>query len=222
MSRSAENARQHRGKFYFFESACLAVFAYALYRWLSISGPVSPFASVFVLYFVFIVGLLALAALRRGKMFLETHRLEISTGIFLARLATRVFIAASVRRAKKTKVFAWFRAVFVGRAPEARPRGKFFALDYRLDGQQYSLIVKVPETPWIFTVTDQDGRDQSRVVGPALGPDANFHGALLTPRDFGFETLTILCLGCDPMQKTFTSDEILVIDKKLKSLEADA
>jgi len=190
--------------------------AIAIARFAALGGSALDNAIAACSIYLFLVGL-ALAA-RLGKMFFERRRFEIAACVFVCKLATNMFFAACARRAKRTKLALWLSGMAV---PEARQRGKFFTLDYRLEGQQYCLVVSAPEQPWLFTVTDQEGRDQSRVVGPALGPDANFHGALLTPRDFGFETLTILCLGCDPMQKTFTSDEILVIDKKLKSRDVE-
>jgi len=100
---------------------------------------------------------------------------------------------------------------------EAKRVGRFHVLDYWIEGQAYTLLVSFPDKPWLFTVVDQDGRDQTLVVGKYLGPNVDCHGSAITPFDLGFESLTILCLGCDPLEKQFSANEILVIDKKLKS-----
>jgi hypothetical protein len=181
------------------------------------------FANIFAAFFWFVsfvvTFLIGFLLFTKGFGWWKRNGSRVLKTIFVARLIANYCFSIIVKRVKSKIVHCrkqWQRKNF----PEAKYlAGNFFSLNYRVFDQYYCLLVTVPEMPWLFTVTDQDGVDRTNDLAGFMGPDLNFHGARVTPSLLGFETLTILCLGCDPLEQTFKSDEILVIDKKLKSIE---
>jgi hypothetical protein len=108
---------------------------------------------------------------------------------------------------------AWFTK-FDSKYPSAKKIGKFYLLEYMIENQKYSLITRLPEMPSLAIVSDGEGNDLTLEFISYCGPENNFHGSNLTPNDLGFERLTVLFEG---IEKTFERDEILRLDKKLKS-----
>lgn len=175
----------------------------------------SVFANIFIFIFCTLISFLLVTIL----YFLTTKLIcwwnckipIIKKSLFLAKLVFECILKISIEKIQKR-----IDEIKTKKITNAKKIGKFFSVDYKLNGQKYCLLTQVPDFPWLMTITDQDGFDRTKELEPYIGPDANFHGALLKPSDFGYSSLNILCLGCDPLERTFNAEEILVIDKKLK------
>ena len=86
-------------------------------------------------------------------------------------------------------------------------------LTYHDGTQQYKIKWKKKSPSFIKKVTDENDNDITDEIRPYLGPNYNFHGTLLTPRDFEKRSISFHYLIPPSTTTTFEDDQIMTVDR---------
>lgn len=81
-----------------------------------------------------------------------------------------------------------------------------------ISGQKYNILVKRPRKNFLmFSNILCDGKDRTLRITKYLGPDNNFFGNAITPRDLGYREIEFQV--AIPFEKSlyFSSDEAIVL-----------
>ena len=72
---------------------------------------------------------------------------------------------------------------------------KYIKISYKYKDKKYFYLLKVPRgiNP-IKQIMDENENDIHDIIYPYLGPNLDCHGAILCPKDFGYEKIKILTI----------------------------
>ena len=81
----------------------------------------------------------------------------------------------------------------------AKKMGSRYVIEYSYGSSIYKIACKKKcvKGPMILSITDHLERDVTAEVKKFMGPDGDFHGLIVTPRDIGYESLCFDLLSGD-------------------------
>lgn len=81
---------------------------------------------------------------------------------------------------------------------------KYLKISYKYRDKTYFYLLKIPRgVQPLKNIVDEDGNDISDIINPYLGPNLDCHGALIYPKDFGYNQIKITTV----FDKTIVFDE---------------
>ena len=91
-----------------------------------------------------------------------------------------------------SSVWNVFQAKTKIEAPAEKFNRDYIKISYTYKNKPYFYLLKVQRgvTP-LMTMIDENGTDVMDVLVPYLGPNLDCHGLSLTPKDFGYQRLTV-------------------------------
>lgn len=95
---------------------------------------------------------------------------------------------------------------------EEKFAGKYLKIPYEFRDRNYCFLLKIARgiVP-LKSIRDDNDQDVTDQVTPYLGPNLDFHGVKLTPKDLGWNSLTFVTLR-DEQEYRFEADQTINTD----------
>lgn len=95
--------------------------------------------------------------------------------------------------------------------PVVRVGRNVYEVHYVLKDRVYKVRTQIRRMPRVVRVLDHEGEDATECVLAYLGPNEDFHGALTTPGDLGYNGLLFRMRG--GKEVAFAGDDFIDLDK---------
>jgi hypothetical protein len=138
------------------------------------------------MYFYIIIALMGYVVFK--------NRHNISTGLTFYQSLKKMIDPDGTKGHFHTISSMWniFQAKTKVEAPVEKFNRDYIKISYTYKNKSYFYLLKVQRgvTP-LTSIIDEQGNDVTDVIVPYLGPNLDCHGQTLTPKDFGYQRLTV-------------------------------
>lgn len=91
-----------------------------------------------------------------------------------------------------SSIFSVFQAKSKTEEPVEKFNRDYIKISYTYKNKSYFYLLKVKRgiTP-LMSIVDENGNDVMDIIVPYLGPNLDCHGQTLTPKDFGYQRISV-------------------------------